>query len=123
MTAKLASMRFPRLRVLAAALLPICGCHSHYIDASVRNLTLQPISLVEVDYPSASFGTQTLEAGKEYTYRFKVLGSGDLKLIYTDASHGEHTVPGPALKEGDEGPLVITVTPGGVSWSPPATKK
>lgn len=116
-------MRFPRPPVLAAALFPVFGCHSHYIDASIRNGTSEPISLVEVDYPSASFGTQTLEAGKEYTYRFKVLGSGDLKLLYTDAAHGEHTVPGPGLKEGDEGPLVITLAPGGVSWSPPAIKR
>ena len=116
-------MRPSSLLVLAPLLLPLAGCHSHYIDASLRNLTAQPITLVEVDYPSASFGTQTLAPGKEYAYRFKVLGSGTLKLIYTDTANKEHTVPGPELNEGDEGPLVITVTPAGVSWSPPPTKK
>ncbi len=116
-------MRFSRLPALAALLLLLAGCHSHYIDASVRNLTPQPISLVEVDYPSASFGTQTLAPGQAYAYRFKVLGSGDLKLIYTDTANKEHDIPGPELKEGDEGPLVISVTPAGVSWSPPATRK
>ena len=116
-------MRFPCLLALAAALLPALGCHSHYIDASVRNRTAQPISLVEVDYPSASFGTQSLDPGQQYAYRFKVLGSGDLKLIYTDPAQKEHTVPGPTLKEGDEGSLVITITSAGVSWSPPPAKK
>ena len=115
-------MRFPRL-LASAVVLSALGCHSHYIDASIRNLTTQPISLVEIDYPSASFGTQTLDPGQAYAYRFKVLGSGDLKLIYTDTAHKEHTIPGPGLKEGDEGPLVITVTPTGVSWSPPPTRK
>ncbi len=116
-------MRFFRQLAIALLLFPLAGCHSHYIDASLRNRTQQPISLVEVDYPSASFGTQTLDPGKEYAYRFKVLGSGALKLIYTDAANQEHTIPGPALSEGDEGPLVITVTAAGVSWSPPAKKK
>ena len=116
-------MRLSRLLALAVVLLPAIGCHSHFIDASVRNLSAQPISLVEVDYPSASFGTQTLDPGQQYAYRFKVLGSGDLKLIYTDAAHKEHTVPGPTLKEGDEGSLVVTITSSGVSWSPPPTKK
>ena len=116
-------MRLSRLLALAALSFPLAGCHSHYIDASVRNLSSQPISLVEVDYPSASFGTQTLDPGQAYAYRFKVLGSGDLKLIYTDTAHKEHNIPGPALKEGDEGPLVVTVTPNGVSWSPPPTRK
>ncbi len=116
-------MRFSRLLALTVVLSPAIGCHSHYIDASVRNLTAQPISLVEVDYPSASFGTQTLDPGQQYAYRFKVLGSGDLKLIYTDPAHKEHTIPGPVLKEGDEGSLIITVTSTGVSWSPPPAKK
>ncbi len=116
-------MRFLRQLALAMSLFPLAGCHSHYIDASLRNLSPQPITLVEVDYPSASFGTQTLDPGKEYSYRFKVLGSGALKLIYTDTANKEHTVPGPEVSEGDEGPLVITVTAAGVSWSPPPKKK
>src|ERR1700722_17963473 len=63
------------------------GCHSAYIQSTVLNETAQPISLIEVDYPSASFGLQRLDPGQSFPYRFKVLGSGPLKLIYTDASH------------------------------------
>ncbi len=107
-------------RVLAAAsLLAVTGCHSAFIDADVINQTASPITLVELDYPSASFGTQTLLPGQHYRYRFKVLGSGPLKLLYTDAAHQDHTVSGPTLNEGDEGRLSVVLTPAGVTWSPP----
>jgi hypothetical protein len=105
------------LRLLGpAALLLTAGCHSAYIDATLSNRTGQPISLVELDYPSASFGTQTLAPGQDFHYRFKVLGSGKLKLIYTDTANVEHTIPGPQLGEGDEGSLTVAVQPTGVQW-------
>ncbi|RXH56578.1 hypothetical protein [Granulicella sibirica] len=101
---------------LAALLLPLAGCHSAYIEADVMNHTTQPIQLLEVDYPSASFGTQNLAPGAIYHYRFKVLGSGPTKLLYTDASHKDHTSSGPAFKEGDEGRLTIDLTESGPTW-------
>ncbi len=101
---------------LAAVVLAATGCHSPYVDATVTNRTSQPIRLLEVDYPSASFGIQNLAPGADLHYRFKVLGSGSLKLLYTDSSHADHTATGPSLKEGAEGPLAIAITPGGVTW-------
>jgi hypothetical protein len=112
-------MRLTRL-LAVAALATLTGCHSAFIDATLRNRTSQPLSLVELDYPSASFGAQTLAPGQDFKYRFKVLGSGDLKLIYTDTAHKEHDIAGPHLGEGDEGPLLVTITDAGVQWSPPA---
>lgn len=94
------------------------GCHSAYVEATIRNGTERPISLVELDYPSASLGTQTLGVGEEFHYRFKVLGSGAVKLLYTDAAHKEVTVAGPELREGDEGSLRVEVTGAGVAWAP-----
>jgi hypothetical protein len=106
------------LRVLALALL-LCtfGCHSPYIEATVSNRTSEPLQLVEVDYPSASFGTQTLLPGHDFHYRFKVLGEGKLKLTYTDAANHEHKSEGPTLKEGAEGPMTILVAPDGAHWN------
>jgi len=101
---------------LCAALIAATGCHSPYVAATVTNRTNQPITLLEVDYPSASFGTQNLAPGAELHYRFKVLGSGNLKLLYTDSAHADHKADGPLLKEGAEGPLAIAVTPTGVTW-------
>ena len=46
-----------RLMAIAAVLaLSLTGCHSSHIDATVENRTGAPIELLEVDYPSASFG-------------------------------------------------------------------
>ena len=102
----------------AAFLVLATGCHSAFIEATVSNRTDRPISLVELDYPSASFGTQALAPGEDFHYRFKLLGSGDLKLLYTDASRTDHIVAGPHMNEGDEGSLAVAITQGGVQWTP-----
>ncbi len=69
-----------------------------------------------MDYPSASFGTQDLQPGAEYHYRFKVLGNGATKLLWTDARHIEHTANGPDLHEGDEGRLTVAFYGSGAVW-------
>src|SRR4051812_20279574 len=102
--------------VAGFALLALAGCHSAYIEATVKNDSGSPVSLVEVDYPSASFGRETLSAGAEYHYRFKVLGNGPTKVMWTDAAHKEHATPGPVLHEGDEGKLTVTLSAGNAGW-------
>jgi hypothetical protein len=97
-------------------LFAVTGCHSPYISATVSNRTAQRIELLEVDYPSASFGTQNLLPGSDFHYRFKVLGSGSMRLLYTDDAHQDHKSDGPFLKEGAEGLLTIAITPTGVHW-------
>jgi len=101
----------------AASLLAATGCHSAYIEATVTNATATPVSLVEVDYPSASFGRESIPAGADYHYRFKVLGNGPTKVLWTDAARRDHTVPGPTLQEGDEGTLTVTLTPATATWN------
>jgi hypothetical protein len=112
------------LRILA--LLPLfisAGCRSPYIEATVSNRTTQPIGLIEVAYPSASFGTQGLAPGADFHYRFKVLGSGDMKLTYTDSTRHEQKSQGPFLKEGAEGRITITITSDGTHWQSAFTSK
>jgi hypothetical protein len=107
----------PRLYLAAAiAVLTLTGCHSAYVTTTVSNHTAEKISLVEVDYPSASFGIQSLAPGADLHYRFKVLGQGPLKLLYTDAHGTDHTTKGPYLREGAEGPLAIVIDSAGVHW-------
>ena len=103
---------------LLATLIASTGCHSPYVVITVSNRTSRPIELLEVDYPSASFGTQNLAPGADFHYRFKVLGSGAMKLLYTDSAHHDHKSDGPFLKEGAEGPLAILITDSGVTWQP-----
>ncbi len=115
------------MRVIRIASLPILcvslcllfiGCKAPAVEATVSNHTSAAITLVEVDYPSASFGTQNLAPGADYHYRFSVIGSGPMKLLYTDAARKDHTFPGPSLAEGATGPLQITITPDTVQWQP-----
>jgi hypothetical protein len=105
-------MRSFNLLLAFAALLNLTGCHSAFIAATISNRTLEPLSLIEVDYPSASFGTQSLAPGQDFHYRFKVLGSGATTLLWTDPAHHDQKNSGPPLREGDEGILTITFNSG-----------
>jgi hypothetical protein len=111
-----------RAAALFLTFITLTGCHSPYIATTITNHTTQTIDLIEVDYPSASFGTQSLAPGATFHYRFKILGSGNVKLTYTTTTFHNKTSNGPALKEGEEGPLQINIDPDGVHWqySPPA---
>ncbi|HEX3969083.1 MAG TPA: hypothetical protein VHW70_14040 [Edaphobacter sp.] len=106
---------------LALTLIAITGCRSPYVITTVSNRTTQPIALLEVDYPSASFGTENLAPGADFHYRFKVLGSGSMKLLYTDSAHHDHKSDGPFLQEGAQGPLSIVIADTGVAWQPSST--
>jgi hypothetical protein len=97
-------------------LLAVAGCHSPNIAATISNRTSERVKLIEVDYPSASFGTQSLAPGQDFHYRFKVIGQGAMKLTWTDAANREHKSDGPMLKEGAEGPLTIAIAPDGAHW-------
>jgi len=114
-------MRFaPIVRLIpliTLAALAASGCKSPYIEADVVNATPMPVTLVELDYPSASFGAETLAAGSTYHYRFKILGSGATKILWTDAAHHDHSVPGPSLREGQEGALTATITGTTAQWT------
>jgi hypothetical protein len=105
-----------RVAAMAAAMILLTGCHSAFIDATVANRSAAPVTLVEIDYPSASFGTDTLAPGQEYHYRFKVQGQGPTKLLWTDEQHHDHTATGPSLAEHDEGHLQVAITAGEPEW-------
>lgn len=95
----------------------IAGCRSPYVTATITNQSSGPISLIEVDYPSASFGTGSLAPGEQFHYRFKILGSGAVKIQFTDAAGKSHTASGPELKEKEEGSLDIHIGENAqVSW-------
>jgi hypothetical protein len=113
-----------RSAILPAALLFasvgfLTGCHSTFVQATIVNHSGTPLRLVEVDYPSASFGTTNLNNAAEYHYRFKIQGSGTVKLNFVDATGKAHHAVGPELDEGQEGTLLVTIDEShNVSWTP-----
>ncbi len=115
-------MRVGSVFVLASVML-VGGCKSRYVEATVHNGTAAAVSVVEVDYPSASFGKETLAAGADFHYRFKVQGDGALKLSYTDAAQKEYTASGPVLHEGDEGTLRVTIAEPKAGWELKVSQK
>ncbi len=97
--------------VLAAATFAVGGCQSHQIDATIENRTGGPIQLLEVDYPSASFGANSLAAGAIFRYKFTVNGGGALTIEYTANGH-QAQITGPTLAERQQGRLQIVLLPG-----------
>lgn len=94
---------------MLASFAVLSGCHSAFVQTTVVNHSGAPIRLVEVDYPSASFGTTNLDNAAEYHYRFKITGSGTVKLNFVDATGKPHKAVGPELDEGQEGALLVTI--------------
>jgi hypothetical protein len=97
----------------AVCCLFIAGCHSYHIDSTIENRTGAPVQLLEVDYPSASFGDDRLDTGAVFHYRFQVRGSGQLTIEYTDPSGRQIHINGPALIEPQHGQLQIVLLPAG----------
>ncbi|MGB6192267.1 MAG: hypothetical protein WBF42_07365 [Terracidiphilus sp.] len=110
------------LLAFAVLLAPFAsGCHSAQVDAFVENRTGAPIDLLEVDYPSASFGVDHLAAGATYHYRFQVRLSGPIKVQYNDsATHQLRQFTGPTVSEGQEGRFEIVLLPDGKAEFHPA---
>ena len=102
---------------LGCSLLAMSGCKSKYVAATVHNGSTETVHVLEVDYPSASFGTETLAPGADFHYRFKIQGDGNLKASWTDAQQHEVVVNGPKLNEGDEGSVLVTLHDGTADWA------
>ena len=101
---------FPAL-LLALAL---AGCKSAHVNAVVENQTGQAVNLVEVDYPSASFGVDSLANGSTYSYLVQIRLSGKISVQYTESQNLKvHKVTGPELHEGQRGQITIILQPNG----------
>jgi len=107
--------RFSRIHLFAFMALTslLAGCHSYRIEATVENRTGGPITLLEVDYPSAGFGADSLAADGVFHYRFQTRGSGPVTVQYTTADGHQVKITGPTLREKQEGAFEIVLAPGG----------
>ena len=106
-----------RREILTAILLPLlvpaAGCHSYHVETTVENRTGAGIQLLEVDYPSASFGADSLASGAVLHYRIQIQGTGSLKVQYAGTGGHQEQISGPALTERQQGSLQIVLLPGG----------
>ncbi len=100
----------------------LSACHSYHIEATVKNDTGGPVSLLEVDYPSASFGADALEANGTFHHRIQTRGDGPLKVQYTSPSGKQVQITGPTLYEGQEGQIEIDLLANGKADFHPALK-
>jgi hypothetical protein len=109
---RISLLRATAASTLAFSIIAINGCRSYRVQVSVENRTGAAVQLLEVDYPSASFGADALAAGASMHYSLQVRGSGPVKVQYT-AGNAQAQVTGPTLTEKDQGQLAIVLLPGG----------
>jgi len=112
-TALTPSRRAILLSLLSCTLLATVACHSYHIDATIENRTGADVQLLEVDYPSASFGADHIASGATYHYRFQVRDSGPIKITYTGLDQKQVQIAGPTLVERQQGQLKIILMPAG----------
>jgi hypothetical protein len=113
MTGRGRSWLRPAEAVVLSILIGLSGCHSYHIETTVENHTGVAIQLLEVDYPNASFGADSLAAGADFHYRIQIQGSGTLKVQYTSSGGRQVQISGPTLSERQEGTLSIVLLPDG----------
>ena len=89
------------------------GCKSYWIDAQVVNQSGQAIHELEVDYPTASFGTNNLADGATMHYRFQTRGNGPIRVEYTSADGKTAHAQGTTLSEREQGQITIRLLAGG----------
>ncbi|MGA9587666.1 MAG: hypothetical protein WBQ95_20220 [Terracidiphilus sp.] len=111
---------WPSVAAAAVALVCMNGCHSYHIEATIENHTGGAITLLEVDYPSASFGADTLAADGVFRHSIQTRGSGPISVQYTSADGHSAQIKGPTLYEGQDGKIEIDLQPGGKAEFHPA---
>jgi hypothetical protein len=104
-------------KILALGILALLGlsaaCRSPHVDISVENQTGGEIRLLEVDYPSASFGADSLAGGATMNYKVQLQDKGPVKVQYMAPDHKHPQATGPEISEGQYGKLEIVLLPDG----------
>ncbi|MFP5235671.1 MAG: hypothetical protein ACLGSD_07195 [Acidobacteriota bacterium] len=99
--------------LVGSALMALAACKSPHVEVTVVNNTGSEVRLLEVDYPSASFGFDSIAAGASKHYKIQVQDSGNVKVQYNGVGDKQFQSSGPELKQGFQGTLLITLEPGG----------
>ncbi len=104
-----------RLALVPAVIaLLFSGCknyQSYWVNVSVLNLSGETAHELEIDYPSASFGINSLAPGATYNYRLKISGSGKIHAQFAAPLGETVRVDGPVLQENQQGNISIQLLP------------
>jgi hypothetical protein len=107
------SVKTAGLAVVGIACTLLVGCRSPHVEITVVNHTGEEARLLEVDYPSASFGADSLAAGGTLHYRVALQGNSAIKVQYNAPGNILRQATGPSVAEGQNGRLEIDLLPGG----------
>jgi hypothetical protein len=102
-----------RVAIGALVLPAMAGCHSYHVETTVENRTGVAVKLLEVDYPSASFGTGALAPEAVYSYQVQFRNSGPITVQYNTPDNRLVKITGPTVAEHQEGRLQIVLLPDG----------
>jgi len=94
-------------------ILTLAGCRSRVVKVNLINTSTAPIKTIIVDYPTATFGKDTLSPGATFSYVIKPLESGMLKIQFTDAKGAIHSYSGTTLHKNDDGVLDVNINQNG----------
>jgi hypothetical protein len=104
-------MTSARAALIFLLLLAFAGCmHSHVIQVTVTNTSTEKLSTIEIDYPEATFGINSLEPGQSFQYKIKPTDTGALKIEFFNSRGVDHKSSGPVIHKNDEGSIEIRLT-------------
>lgn len=109
MTARILRVAGLQAAISLLFLTALSACRSYHVEITVENRTGAPVKLLEVDYPSASFGTDVVAPGASYSYRIQVQGNGPVTVQYTAADGTQKKISGTTLSQYDQGTLQIVL--------------
>jgi len=101
------SLRFTMALVFVIA---VAGCRAHVVKISLTNISTEPIKTIIVDYPSATFGKDTLAPRETYFSLIKPVDKGPINVRFTDAQGVSHVYQSTSLAPGDNGWVDIKLT-------------
>lgn len=113
MTARILRIAGLQAAISLVFLTALSACRSYHVEITVENRTDAPVKLLEVDYPSASFGTDAIAPGASYHYLIQVQGNGPVTVQYTAPDATQKKISGPTLSQHDQGTLQIVLLPDG----------
>ena len=93
-----------------AFVIAMAGCRAHVVKISLTNTSAEPIKTIIVDYPTATFGKDTLEPRETYFSLVKPVDKGPITVRFTDAQGVSHTCKSASLQPGDDGWVSIKLT-------------